>query len=479
MKTKRIVSVLALATLVGSAAACDNNLTSINHDPNNPTDVPPPSILPNALQAMVNGTTGNTWWGIKMGAVWAQQISEVQYRDEDKYITRPGIQDGQVWGQYSGPLEDFQKIIDKGTASKTPNWDAVGRILKSYDMALLTEAMGDIPYSEALKGGDALTPKYDKQADVYKGLFADLQKASAEIAPSGVGFPSGDILFDGDMVKWKRFANSLMLRYALHLSKADPTTGAAMAKAAMAGGVMQSNDDNAELMYLSGSPNQNPIFNDAKTRDDYGLGKAFVDSMTVLNDPRLPIFAQPAKSDGAYRGLPPGLNDGEGPPIATISRIGALWRSNGAAPMPLQQYAEVLFLQAEAAQRGWISGDPAALYTAGIRASMEGYGISDADIAKYLAQPGVPYNAARGLHQIGLQKWFSLFMNGIEAYTEIRRTGEPSIVPGLHAVLKTIPSRIPYADNEQTLNKANVDAAVAAQGFSSTTDMSTKMWLFK
>lgn len=480
MKTARIVSVLAFAALVGTGTACDKNLTAINNDPNNPTDVPPPSILPNALQAAVNGTIGSTWVGIKMGGVWAQQMSEVQYRDEDKYITRPGIQDGTIWAQYSGPMEDFQKIIDKGTSSKTPNWDAVGRILKSWDMAIMTDYMGDIPYSDALRGGDALTPKYDKQQDVYKGIFADLQKASAEIQPSGIGFASGDILFDGDMAKWKKFANSLMLRYALHLSKADATTGAAMAKAAVAAGVMQSNDDNAELMYLAGSPNQNPIFVDAKTRDDYGMGKAFVDSMTVLGDPRLPIFAQPAKSDGQYRGLAPGLNDGEGPPIATISRFGALWRSNGAAPIPMQQYAEVLFLQAEAAQRGWITGNAATFYNAGITASMEEYGIDAATIATYLAQPRVVYNASTGLAQIGLQKWFSLFMNGIEAYTEIRRTGQPNIVPGLHAVIKTsVPSRIPYADNELTLNKANVDAAVTAQGFSSTTDMTTKLWLFK
>ncbi len=481
MKTARIVSVLALAALIGSGSACDKNLTSINNDPNNPTDVPPPSILPNAIQNAVGGTIGSTWVGIKMGGVWAQQMSEVQYRDEDKYITRPGIQDGTVWGQYSGALEDFQKIIDKGTSSKTPNWDAVGRILKSWDMALVTEYMGDIPYTEALKGGDNLLPKYDKQQDVYKALFADLQKAAAEIDVSGtaVGFPSGDLLYGGDMSKWKKFAYSLMLRYALHLSKADPTTGAAMAKAAIAGGVMQSNDDNAELMYLSNVPNQNPIFVDAKTRDDYGMGKAFVDSMTVLSDPRLPIFAQPAKSDGAYRGLPPGLNDGEGPPIATISRFGALWRSTPAAPIPMMQYAEVLLLQAEAAQRGWISGSAATFYNAAVTASMEEYGIDDATIATYLAQPRVVFNAATWQQQIGLQKWFSLFMNGIEAWTEIRRTGQPNIVPGLHAVLKAIPSRIPYADNEQVLNNANVNAAVTAQGFSSTTDMSTKLWLFK
>src|SRR5213076_3271432 len=134
------------------------------------------------------------------------------------------------------------------------------------------------------------------------------------------------------------------------------------------------------------------------------------------------------------------------------------------------------FLEAEAAQRGWIPGDPATLYAGAIRASMEQYGIPAADIGAYLAQPRVQYNPATGLTQIAYQKWVSLFMQGMEAWTEVRRTGVPTLVPGPNAVLAKIPERLPYSDNEAVLNKANLDAAVAAQHFSSSTDLTTPLW---
>ncbi len=107
---------------------------------------------------------------------------------------------------------------------------------------------------------------------------------------------------------------------------------------------------------------------------------------------------------------------------------------------------------------------------------MEQYGIPTASINAYLGQPQVQYNAATGLTQIAYQKWVSLFMQGMEAWTEVRRTGVPVLVPGPNAVLPSIPERLPYADNEQVLNKANVDVAVAAQGFSSSTDLRTPLW---
>ncbi len=488
MKTLRIVSVLALAALVGTGTACDRNLAGLNNNPNGPLDAPPPSILPTVIENAVDNGTGiglwSVWINVKLGGVFSQQMSELQYRDEEKYILRSDAMDN-VWGLYNGPLNNAQTMIQKGIDAKNPNWEAVGRILKAWLFGISTDYFGDIPYSEALQGTAKLTPKYDKQKDIYAGNFADLAKAGSIIDPSGAGFASGDLLYGGDMTKWKKFAYSLMLRDALHLSNADPITGAAMAKQAVQGGVFESNDDNAQLMYLSASPNQNPIYVDRYVdgRDDFGMGKALVDTLSSLNDPRLPIFAQP-NDGGTYAGLPPGLNDGEGPAISTVSRIGALWRETGAAPMPLMTYAEVLLLEAEAVQRGWITpadagGSAAQLYTDAITASMEEYGVSSSAISAYLAQPRVQYNAAGGLSQIAVQKWIALFMNGIETFTELRRTDIPHIVPGPEARLTSIPTRIPYPPSEEVLNKASLDAAISAQGLSNSADMSTPLWFAK
>ncbi len=467
----KILSVCAALTMGGVSCS---DLTSINQNPNGPTDVPPPSLLSSIIQATVNGVGGVTSLNIRGGGLWVQYYAEIQYRDEDKYIVRPGT-DGE-WGFYAGPLEDAQRMIVKGAAAGIPNWEAVGRIMKSYAFSVMTDAMGDIPYSEAFKGDTLVAPKYDSQQAIYTALFADLAKASGQIEPAGIGFTTGDIMYGGDMTQWRKFANSLRLRLAMHLANVDPATARSEAQAAVTAGVFDSSGDNAQLMYLAGAPNQNPIYNDARGRDDYGMSKTFVDSLTSWNDPRLPVFAQ-LNDTGAYAGMPNGLNDGAGPPLKYISRYGAYWRETPNAPIALLTYSEVLFLEAEAAQRGWIGGSADSLYTAAIRASMKQYGVSDSASNAYLSDTvRVRYNPATGLTQIAYQKWVSMFMQGMEAWTEVRRTQVPTLVPGPNAVLAKIPERLPYADNELVLNKANVDAAVAAQHFTNSTDLQTPLW---
>src|SRR3989442_2956644 len=480
--------ILSVFAALAAITAC-SDLTSINQNPNGPVDVPPPSILPNVIQTVVGGVNGVNSLNIRGGGLWVQYYLEIQYRDEDKYLVRSGTSGG--WGFYNGALEDIRRMIIKGEANKTPNWSAVGRIMKSYVFSVMTDAMGNLPYSQALKGDTVLNPAYDTQQAIYNGMLADLAQANTDIdlAPGAVGFSDGDLMYGGNMAKWKRFANSLRLRLAIHLSKADPTKAASEAAAAVAAGVFTSNADNAQLMYLGTSPNRNPIYNDAQGRDDYGMSKTFVDSLTSFADPRLPVFAQINPAGTGYQGLPNGLNDGEGTPIVNISRFGAFWRSTAAAPMELLTYSEVLFLEAEAAERGWIPGGSAAAatyYTNAITASLQQYGVAAADIATYLGQAKVGYDAggttlAAHMNQIMYQKWVSLFMQGMEAWTEVRRTGIPSFIPGPRAVFGAgiagrIPQRLPYDDNEAVLNSANLNAAVTSQKFSAGNDIQAPLW---
>ncbi len=478
----QFLSVLAAAALIGSGTGCTGDFADVNTNPNGPVDVPPPSILSSVIQGTVGGVNGVNSLNIRGGGLWAQYYSQIQYRDEDKYIVRSGTSGG--WGFYAGAVEDAQRMIGAGAATGTPNWEAAGRIMKSYIFSVMTDAMGDIPYSEALKGDSVLHPTYDSQQSIYNALFADLTTASGQIDPAGIGFSSGDIMYGGNMDRWRRFANSLRLRLAIHLSNVDASKAATEAQAAVAAGVFQSNTDNAQITYLAANPNRNPIYNDARGRDDYGMSKTYVDSLVSWNDPRLPVFAQINKdtivANRTYRGLPNGLNDGEGDPLFMISRIGAYWRETANAPMHLLTYSEVLFLLAEAAERGYIAGGSAAAATYfgdAIRASMAQYGISTAATNAYLAQPRLTYvPGATGLTQTAYQKWVSLFMQGMEAWTEVRRTQVPAIVPGCRAVIRHIPERLPYEDQEAVLNATNLDAAVAAQGFSAGNDLSKPLW---
>jgi hypothetical protein len=484
----KILSVFA--ALIGITACGD--VTSINQNPNGPVDVPPPSILPSVIQTLANNVNGVTSLNIRGGGLWVQYYSQIQYRDEDKFVVRSGTSGG--WGMYSSVLEDVQRMIQKGEAANAPNWSAVGRILKAYTFSVMTDAMGDLPYTEALKGDTVLHPVYDTQQTIYDSLFANVAQASSEFdfATSATGFPNGDLMYGGSLAKWQKFANSLRLRLAIHLSNANATQAASQAAAAVAaaGGLFTSNADNAELMYLATSPNQNPIYGDAHVgnRDDYGLSRSFVDTLKSWADPRLPVYAQIPPAGTAYRGLANGLLDGEKidtlDALKYISRIGALWRETPDAPLVLLSYSEVLFLQAEAAERGWIPGGTAAaatFYTNAITASMQQYGVAAAAITTYLGQAKVGYDAAGAtlaghLQHIAFQKWLSMYMQGPEAWTEVRRTGVPTIVPGCHAVTRSSPERLPYDDNEAVLNQANLDAAVASQGFSAGNDLTKPLW---
>jgi hypothetical protein len=474
----------ALAALLVGAAGC-GNITDINTSPNGPVDVPPPSILAAAVQNL-----GNTMFGMSFSSLdvrgaglWVQYYSEIQYRDEEKFILRSGTSGG--FDLYFGALEDFQRMTDKGVASSTPNWEAVGRIMKTYTFSVMTDAMGDLPYTEALKGDSGMfTPAYDTQQSIYDSLFANLALANSQIDPTGVGFSgTADILYGGNMALWRMFANSLRLRLAMHLTERDAAKAQSQAAAAIAGGVFGSNSDNARILYLASAPNQNPVFNDYKTRDDFGMSKTYVDSLTSWNDPRLPIFSD-TNNYGAYRGLENGLLNGQGATLDSISRLGRYWAQTPGAPLTLLGYSEVLFLEAEAAERGWCGtcGVPADLYLAAITASLQQYGISASKIATYLADPRVAYDAngtsqTAHLRQIWYQKWVSMFMQGAEAWTEWRRTQWPVMVPGCNATtMRHMPERLPYDDQELVLNNANVTAAVSAQGLSSSRDLSKPLW---
>jgi hypothetical protein len=225
----RTASFIALAAV--AASACDDGLTEINENPNTPSRVPSELLFPTAVQSAVNRALGSTLH-YDYAATWIQHYAKIQYTNEDRYQLRSTGNDAHWLGFYAGALQDFQGVIAKADSTGEPNKKAAALVMKSWTMGIVTDVWGDVPYTQANLGLDAIggdrsvtSPKYDPQQVVYNGLFAELTAAAKMITPSGSNFGTADLIYGGDMAKWRKFANSLHLRHAMRLSQVDPAKG--------------------------------------------------------------------------------------------------------------------------------------------------------------------------------------------------------------------------------------------------------------
>jgi hypothetical protein len=470
MNDLRILSRAALLAVLGlGAAACDQGLTELNENPNQPEEAAAEYLFTNAVEASVGRVTGSGL-NLDLTGLFVQHFAESRFSEEDRYIIGETPIQGHWTGFYAGPLQDLNEVVAKGRAEGRPNVEALGMIMRAYTFHVVTDLWGDIGYSDALRIREPESSsfvEFDPQADVYAALQAELRTAAGLLNANAPSMGAADLLYRGNPDKWRRFANSLRLRMAMRMSDVAAGPAAAEFADALADGVFTSNDDNAVLWYLADGTNGHPIYEyEATPRIDHAISSTMVDSLTSLADPRLPFYAKP-NAAGVYRGEIPGSTNDQ--PLNQISRVGE-WFARADAPAYVMTYAEVLFLQAEAAQRGWIPGDPADLYRRGIRAAMEQFNrsgdaftdIPGTTIDAYLAQTRVAYN---GLPSIGLQKWIALYGNGPEAYAEWRRTGYPALLPGPNAANDgRIPRRLRYPVSEESLNGSNLQAAISRQG---------------
>ena len=480
MMRHHLTRVALLFGLILAVGACDEGLTDLNDNPNQPTDVPVEYLLAQSIQSGVQLTFGGSLF-MSHTAIWPQHFVQIQYPDEETGYVRASRMEFYWTSLYAGSLKDIQTVIDKAAESGDTNVEAVGRIWKTWLFHIVTDLWGDVPYTEALLGEDNSAPAYDTQQDIYAAMLAELTTAVGMLSGSSIGVGAGDLFFGDDVDAWRRFANSLRMRLAMRLTNVDMTTAENEFMAAYnTGQYISSNAENVVLEY-PGSPYQNPLYENWLSRDDHGVSATMIDTLQVLNDPRLPLYAEPAAEDGVFRGHENGRDDlPEGQSLAWFSRINDFWRANGAeTPTVVFSYAEVAFLIAEAAAHGWgVTEGAAAIYRDGIEASMTvyepyGHAPSAAEIATYMAQPEVAYADVNSTY---LQKWIALWMNGAEAYADWRRTGVPNLVAGPDLVtnLGMIPVRFIYPDSEQSLNSENLQTALDRQNGG--LDLVTPLW---
>jgi len=384
---------------------------------------------------------------------------------------------------------------------------SASRIWKAYIFSRLTDLYGDIPYTQAGKGyTDAIyKPVYDTQQSIYADLFKELEEAALAFDAARATFGQADLIYGGNTTQWKKFAYSLMLRQAMRMTKVDPAAAELWAKKAIAGGLILDNADIAKVngYVVTGQDiNKNPLalnmlnsdYIQANGNSNTEGGKfqdVFINSLKANKDPRLAVLSvvyingRPDTSAAIQKGMSAMLGS-KPSDFVTYSEPNQRTILQLNSPYLLLTNAEMNFLLAEAALRGWYTGNSAAaLYENGITAAMQQWTlfgpagiITPNQISTYIRYHKLPVSGtvAAQLEQIYNEFWVGVYPNSQEVFATYRRTGFPALVPNNYVGNATggkIFRRMEYPMTEQNLNAENYKAAVARQG---PDDFLTRMW---
>jgi len=446
LKFKLIISGLLAGLIFFSA--CTDDWEELNVDPNNPTEVPASNLLAQAIRYF-GDTYYDAWFNMNNTSTYAGHLGKIQYIDESRYYERESVINNQ-WTYLYYVAVDLENAKQFAMENNNRNLYAAALTFQSLVYQIGTDSWRNIPFTESIKGGEGVTnPAYDLQEDIYPALLDSLKKAGDIFAEGNItALGDGDILFNGDVAKWRKFANSLRLRLANRIKDVS-SLGATHLDEVLDNPatypIMESIDDNAYLYWPGAAPYKEPWAEDAETRDDHAVGSYLIDYLESTNDPRKEVIAKPAKSDGAYRGVVPGVSDDNIGNIAQYSRIGDLYRGDVMGFTPFMRYSEVLFIIAE------YNADQATFEEAIVASCLEN-GIDQATAETHAAGFDVTTD------DLYYQKWVALFKQGHEAWAETRRTDVPvmsaapaSRFPGHNRP----PFRFAYPTNEANLNSVN------------------------
>jgi hypothetical protein len=549
---KKIIHILTVSIMLFLAFnGCDTWDEDINTDPNNPpslnqstsVDYQPSQFM---LDMIYNGVKGWDYihWNV-CAAVCEYHGKTISLSQGNRHQAWHAFDDshyGGPWNSGYSAVRDIKKMRDAARLSGDLKYLAIANIWECYDFFNLTLLYGDIPYSQTIADNAPINPVYDKQKDIYYTLLRKLKAAALTIDPNGQAESETDLIFQGDMLKWKKFANTLLIRYAMYMYDASPDTATALLTEILGDPltypVMSSNADNAFFHY-DGSEYTSCYYQLASSKiDEAPFSNIFIERLVSLKDPRLPVYARPValvNTDAGCNVLP--QNEGKDKyaghiyGITTDNAYATVW-NNGAnyasklgeyfrteddkgnataacstVPLAMATYSEMLSFLAEATERKIISTGTTAqqYYEQSVQASFEQYGASftsekyigafgnngPADVASYLAQPDVSYEGGRDkLTLIAEQKWIASLLMMMDPYFDHRRTMLPQFraSSGSDAYASTgsatkFPSRAAYPGSESSTNRVNVENANATGFDIPITDQETRnealMWLMQ
>lgn len=463
MKIKKIIFGLTFsAGLVMSA--CDEAL-DINTDPNNPATSTPQLTLPAAQVGLATVLESQyNILGSILAQYWTQGPTASQYSGIEQYNLTSSTQAYQTAWQamYSGSgglgfdtgvLSDLKFVKEAALGDGLTNYAAVAQLLQVYSYQILVDLYDKVPYTEALKGKEGvMAPHFDNGDAIYDNLIVKIDEAMAWINVSAPGPGVDDLIFSGDMALWKKFGNTLKLKIFLRQAIARPSVAQAGITAlyATAPQFLEA-DEHALISFSDATGNENPLWQelDQTTPQNVVASLTSTEALLSVNDPRVAELYDVSPTTNQYTGLRQGTGTTDGGQYNNYARPDAAIILSKSAPVYLMSGYESLFLQAEAAQRGWSGGNAASLYTQAVQASFDFWGVN----GTALLAGAYAYNNT--LNQIYFQKWLAFNgKQGYEGWTEWRRTGVPTLPKSIQGAPlgNTFPLRLIWPNNEATSN---------------------------
>ncbi|WP_281238812.1 SusD/RagB family nutrient-binding outer membrane lipoprotein [Flavobacterium praedii] len=477
--------ILILIGILSITFGCtDDNLTSMNVDTKNPTAVPAGALLGNAEKNLIDQMV-NTNVNSNVFRLFVQQWTETTYLDESRYdILQRNVPDNHWRTLYRDVLRDLKEasaIVSVEPLNADPskaaielkvknNKLAIIELLNVYTYSVLVDTFGNIPYTQALQSDKFPSPTYDDAQTIYADLFIRLDAALLKLDSANKSFGDQDFIYQGNVAKWEKFANSLKLKMAITVADVAELNPKSKAEAAIAAGVFTASTDNATLQYLETSPNTNPLYEDLviSGRYDFVAADTFVDRLNTLNDPRRQYFY--IDIEGVYIGCP----YAEGGDFENFSSAGD--PTGGPTTRLLEptlegillDYTEVQFYLAEATERGYTTGGTAkSFYDNAVTSSIVYWGGTVSDATTYLTNDAPYTGGVNWKKEIGTQASIAFYNRGFEAWTSYRKLDFPVLDAPANAATAAegvVPRRFTYPVNEQTLNKANYSTAATAIG---------------
>ena len=508
---KTIKNIFITGCVLMGLTGCDKGFEEINTNPYVINELDGSFILAHSQQALSFGS----WESEGTIAQYFQNAFDLGATSGFQFNQNNNNYNQVRWGNYGGPIKNLVQALHDldGDPSRT-NLISMMRLWKALIFMNLVDTHGHVPYSEAGRAylDQIYLPRYEDDAEIYEDLYKEIKEATAALNNSG-DIVAQDLLYQGNVNNWRKFGNSLLLRLGMRYSKLDASKAASIAAEAYNGGVMETADDDAVLIYnsfydngmVNGIYNNNPRY--------YYIQEPVVTRYQLTNDPRskyvtgkyadpsviLDVNTPPDVTLSEQQGFPVGHSNITAenlPDYPGIKESGLDYSQpnyfamfSPQAPRFFLTASQTKLLLAEAAVRGWVAEDAEALYEEGIRTSMDQYslypgGYGDVSLVEqnaYIADASVAYDASNALELINTEYWISNINNPLEGWANFRRSGFPALTPnpwsgGLPG--DGFVHRIPYPTQESGSNPDNYDAARAAMGIAAdnSNDMTVRVF---